>query len=74
MVKTHWVSRPVLGFSILLLTAISGVISADLSLSSRLRLEPLTPVLYESPSDAHSAAEVFEPRDDNEGQPQDTVG
>ncbi|KPQ33092.1 MAG: hypothetical protein HLUCCO16_18940 [Phormidium sp. OSCR] len=74
MVKTDWVSRPVIGFSILLLTAINGVIGADLSFGSRLRLEPLTPVLCERQIDAHSAAEVFEPRDDNEGQPQETVG
>lgn len=74
MIKTYWVFQPVLGFSILLLTAINGVMNADLNLSSRLRLDPLAPVLCERQGDVHGAAEVFEPRDDNEGQPQDTVG
>ncbi len=74
MVKTNWVFRPVIGFSIVLLTAINGAMGADLSVSSRLRLEPLAPVFSQSQPDHQSAAEVFEPRDDNEGQPQDTVG
>lgn len=74
MVKIDWVSRPVIGFSILLLTAVSGTMSADLGLGSRLSLDPLAPILCQGQPENRSAAEVFEPRDDNEGQPQETVG
>jgi|GEM_PF-2276700 hypothetical protein len=74
MVKTNWVSWPVIGFSMVLLTAINGVMGADLSVSSRLRLDPLAPVFSQVQPGDRSAAEVFEPRDDNEGQPQETVG
>lgn len=70
MVKIFWGSLPIIGISILTFTTMDGSVSVAERLNSPGCRDEVISTGYQG----NRAADVFEPREDNEGQPQETVG
>lgn len=70
MVNVFWGSLPVIGLSLLSFTAMDSSVSAMDRVSSLACRDQVVSMDYQR----EMASDVFEPREDNEGQPQETVG